>query len=1201
MVVDFSKLDLREPPTLILKNTAETPIGVLGYAMHLAVDIKYNEASVIEFDLPACVDGEPTPHYDAVIGMRVVELQDVGQFILINPKETGDGVKKTKSCKGYSLEYEFTFKKVSLPNATYNFWNPVTPDSTLLSILLELMPSWHVGSVDSALVGKYRTFEVSGENLYNFIKGTAQNTYNCVFEFDTYTRTVNVRDASSVVPTGRVYISNLNLAKEISVEENTENLVTRLDVNGADGVNIRDVNPSGTNQIVNLDYFMNTDNFTPELIEKYRTWKESYQNYQLPYYNLSVEYALQIMRKTTEQAALTELEGERTILENEQAVIIQGIAINAKAPADLEDVNARLAAKQEEINAKAKEIQEIEAQAKSIYEELATINQAVEFRSYFTESEYLYIDRYLKDDAISESSFVAQTTDSYQDEDAGNAVIGESVCISGAAITLVQNTRDKDIYDIKGGRITADFVDAEIISAAFEKSPNGNFVMTAYLSAGTSGEHTFPKGCISLTGTVSSVASDMAADEELSDLKTGTKLDIAIADGYLYFTMNTSEYEKRAVAWDLFEYGNEILGKISQPSYTFGVTSANFLCLDDFVKFKNQLKCGQKIYVGISEDETLSPICIGIRFSYDTWNDLTLEFSDTYTSGDSSFLLADLLEQSVSMGKNVDASKYTYSAFMDSGASTKVKDFMSAALDVSKNAIMSSREQAISWGDSGIRLRKWANDLKTEYDPKQVWMNNNSILMTKDNWTTAELAIGNFHDESLGDLWGIVAPNIVGTLLASSSLVIESAKKDHDGVAVFRMDGDGCVLHNSTFSITTEDLKRQILLDPVHGMMIGKYPLIDTDGVIADGTQKSGGEYVVDDDYRLFYADTDGNLTLRGKIYAEGGEFTGRIQATSGYIGSEAEHWEIGDSFIYNGLNSFDGDGDGIYIGTNGIALRGTNDGKKSYITASKNGKLTANNVDITGRITATSGYIGNGKDGWEIGNTYIFNGKDSLSSTDNGIYIGVDGISIYGSSASYITLKNDGTLTANNAVLSGKITATEGSFSGEINATSGTIGGCEITNGILKVGTGNITSLDCGQVEVTNINASNITSGALSADRINADNLTVKSANISGDIHADSVYAKNINGGSGKDGGFIPYTVISGAKAGERLTALYGEDGSFTKLSIGVLTIPDHIDIYYKETLKATIDGIGIKTDKQYTWEQVLAGATGNVTPKFG
>ena len=139
---------------------------------------------------------------------------------------------------------------------------------------------------------------------------------------------------------------------------------------------------------------------------------------------------------------------------------------------------------------------------------------------------------------------------------------------------------------------------------------------------------------------------------------------------------------------------------------------------------------------------------------------------------------------------------------------------MTTALDVSKNAIMSSKEQAISWGDSGIRLRKWRDEAHTEYEPKQVWLNNNSILMTSNNWATAELAIGNFYDENLGDCWGIVAPNIVGTLLAGSNLVIESAKKD-GGVAVFKMDAEGCVLHNSDFSVTSDNTNTHILIDPI--------------------------------------------------------------------------------------------------------------------------------------------------------------------------------------------------------------------------------------------------------------------------------------------------------------------------------------------------------------------------------------------------
>lgn len=1045
MVVDFSKLDLQEQPMLILKNTTGTPIGVLGSAMNVTADIKYNEASVLEFEVPAQVDGVDTPHYDAVIGMRIVELQNVGNFILVNPKETDDGVKKVKACKGYSLEYEFTFKKISMASSTYNFWNPVTPDSTLLSIILEMMPSWSIGSIDSSLVGKYRTFEVSEENLYNFIKGTIQTSYNCIFDFDTYNRRINVKDASSIVPTNPVYISNENLAKEITVEENTETIVTRLDVNGADGVNIRDVNPMGTNQIINLDYFMNTDNFDDALIQKYNEWKKLYKDYQLPYYNLSVEYALQIMRKATEQAALVELESERTILENEQAVIIQSIARNLDSQSSLDDVNSRIAAKQAEINTKSAEIKSIEAQASSIYGELAGINKLTKFQTYFTEDEYLLLDRYLKDDAVSESSFVAQETDSYEDEDTGNTVQNKTLAISNSSITYVTNSRSKDIYDMKGGRITSDFIDAEIVSAAFEVAQDNSFVMTAYLGSGKTDDRTFPKGCISITGYVSTVSNDLSTDPELPDMQTGTSLRFTISDGYLYFTLNTSEYERRAVAWDLFEYGSEILTKISQPSYTFGVTSSNFLSLDDFVKFKNKLRHGEKIYIGIDEDKTLAPICVGLRINFDSPNDLTLEFSDTYTSSDSSFLLADLLEQSVSMGKTVDLNKYSYSAFMDSGASTKVKDFMTTALDVSKNAIMSSKEQAISWGDSGIRLRKWTSEAHEEYEPKQVWLNNNSILMTSNNWTTAELAIGNFYDKNLGDCWGVVAPNIVGTLLAGSNLVIESAKQD-GGVAVFKVDAEGCVLHNSNFSVTSDATDTHILIDPAHGLMIGKYPLIKADGSI-------------DDAKKLFYADRNGNLTLVGTIYASAGEFKGKVTATSGYIGQPSQGWAIISDAIYNGKPSYSSTTSGIYIGVDGISL-GTSG---NYIRAHKNGYFYANNVSVSGHITATSG---------EIGGCEIVNGTLKVANAN-----------ITSINASKITA---GTMSADR-ISGGSIDASDVTITNlnASNITSGTINGNNIK--VTNLSASNITggTLNCSNITVKDLRADSITVGKLSASQI--------------------------------------------------------------------------------------------------------------------
>lgn len=59
-----------------------------------------------------------------------------------------------------------------------------------------------------------------------------------------------------------------------------------------------------------------------------------------------------------------------------------------------------------------------------------------------------------------------------------------------------------------------------------------------------------------------------------------------------------------------------------------------------------------------------------------------------------------------------------------------------------------------------------------------------------------------------------------------------------------------------------------------------------------------------------------------------------------------------------------------------------------------KTGTLDADAVKVHGKIEATSGYIGNEKNGWAIGSNNIYNGVESMADTShNGTYVGVDGI----------------------------------------------------------------------------------------------------------------------------------------------------------------------------------------------------------------
>lgn len=81
--------------------------------------------------------------------------------------------------------------------------------------------------------------------------------------------------------------------------------------------------------------------------------------------------------------------------------------------------------------------------------------------------------------------------------------------------------------------------------------------------------------------------------------------------------------------------------------------------------------------------------------------------------------------------------------------------------------------------------------------------------------------------------------------------------------------------------------------------------------------------------------------------------------------------------------------------------------------------KATADGVEVTGKITATSGFIGNGVNGFTITGSSIYNGMNSLYAGGNGIYIGTDGISLGGGN---FRVTSGGSVSANNMTLTGTL-----------------------------------------------------------------------------------------------------------------------------------------------------------------------------------
>lgn len=169
--------------------------------------------------------------------------------------------------------------------------------------------------------------------------------------------------------------------------------------------------------------------------------------------------------------------------------------------------------------------------------------------------------------------------------------------------------------------------------------------------------------------------------------------------------------------------------------------------------------------------------------------------------------------------------------------------------------------------------------------------------------------------------------------------------------------------------------------------------------------------------------------------------------------------------------------------------------------------KATKDGVDITGKITATSGFIGNKSNGFTISSNAIYNALSSLYGTTNGVYIGTDGIALGGGK---FRVDSYGNLYATSGTFTGNVYANQiqvGGDAGYIEGSqvgSGTISTAN-TNGYLNGGVAN------------GYYAGDVFSGAAIASAMTATSVGAGSwMYLYGSIlHKDSITYKNASGTS--------------------------------------------------------------------------------------
>ena len=173
---------------------------------------------------------------------------------------------------------------------------------------------------------------------------------------------------------------------------------------------------------------------------------------------------------------------------------------------------------------------------------------------------------------------------------------------------------------------------------------------------------------------------------------------------------------------------------------------------------------------------------------------------------------------------------------------------------------------------------------------------------------------------------------------------------------------------------------------------------------------------------------TNAEGTLRSSISQNAESISAEVRRATNAEGTKLDHTYSNSSFGWELTSS------AFIIKSN----------SQEVFKANRDGITVKGNGEFTGRITATSGYIGNGTNGFTISDTAIYNGMTSLNdSTHNGVYVGTDGISI-GKGTFKVT--SSGAVTAKNLSITGGSINIGNRFqvdsNGNLSATSGTFSG---------------------------------------------------------------------------------------------------------------------------------------------------------------
>ncbi|MGN0166388.1 MAG: hypothetical protein ACI39R_09435 [Lachnospiraceae bacterium] len=835
-----------ELPSIILSTRYHKHLGRIETVDtdSLHADFNMNAAQEISFDVYKQLGENKCALWDRIVDFKYIYVPEYQEYYEI--KVTVDEDDKTiKHVVGTSAcEAELSARKITLecntesdiiredyvPTVLYNSENHKV--SLLHRILSDKCPDYTISHVDSSIAGLQRSFSAEDTDIYSFLTGTVAEELECLFVFDSVSRSISAYDLKYVCNECRyrgeqaeacpvcgntqylsygentgVYISAENYAESLTLEGDADNVFNCLKIEGGDDLmtaTVANINPNGSSYVYHFSQFMQED-MPEELVQKLKDYYSLYEELSGDY----ASYTEKVYEAVSRELYLTDemmpeiiipettaTEQLNNLFQSLSRIAVANITTLSLSSANLavEGMAKVLVDSRYEVTVSETALSDLQQSGtcktwtgkftvtnQSNEEDIAAGTDFCEIAIVGNDYEEYLLQKIRKKLGNEDSAFT--TVFEIQDLEAFQTELKKYSLNRLKSFESSYQTCLEVLIENGVTNTNSTFYDADLYNTLYVPYYNRILAIESELKVREQA--------------IKEVQNIRASYESLrKDIRNRLNLQAYIGETlwtvfshYLredvysngnYISEGLSDAELINSAKELYAAGLREVMKAGTLQLSLSSTLNNLLSTEEFAPFKDKIRLSNWIHTRV-DDTVYKQRLISIGLDYGNPGQISVTFSNVTKIQTPVSDVESILSSAKSVSLSYDT--VTHQASRGDTAQLTIEEYRNVGLNSALYNIVNTETQDVKLDGHGISCRQY-DDVMDDFSDEQLRIINNTIAFTKDNWKTVSAALGKLkyklNNKEYED-YGLNADHVIAGKVISGEIYSGNYETDTDG------------------------------------------------------------------------------------------------------------------------------------------------------------------------------------------------------------------------------------------------------------------------------------------------------------------------------------------------------------------------------------------------------------------------------------